>query len=58
LAIARHRSASNSKLNAFPHFLLKSCELDTSELTVKKKKEGGRKKTHVSPLPTLLQLLD
>lgn len=49
LAIAWHGSASYSKLNAFPHFLLKSCELDTSELIVKKKER--RKKP---PLPTLL----
>ena len=54
LVTAWHGSASYSKLNAFPHVLLKSCELDTSDLIVKKKKKRERKKpafstTHPPP---------
>ena len=60
LVTAWHGSASYSKLNAFPHVLLKSCELDTSDLIVKKKKKKKKEKerNQLSPLPTLLQLLD
>lgn len=53
LAIAWHGSASYSKLNAFPHFLLKSCELDTSELIVKKKRKK-EKTTTPHPPPSFL----
>lgn len=48
LAISRHRSASYSKLNALPHFLLKSCKLNTSELIGEKKRERQR---HLLPTP-------
>jgi hypothetical protein len=42
------------KTKCFPHFLLKSCELDTSES--KKKKEEGKRLPF--SLLVLLQLLD
>ena len=57
LVTARHGSASYSKLNAFPHVLLKSCELDTSDLIVKTKERERKKETsslHYPPSSSFL----
>ena len=57
LVTAWHGSASYSKLNAFPHVLLKSYELYTPDLIVKKRERKRKKETsslHYPPFSSFL----